>query len=195
MKIDLHSSFRVRARPMAAGGPGRYGAKPYDKREMRSAFAFLIALGLPFAFAGLWGLLQAPGKWLAHDTTGALFHAAAGCSLAVVGFGLIAGSLWARGKVERDAALAFAHPDEPWKWREDWQAGYVLDRPGNASIALFVFAVVWNAIALPVGILAFQAATAKHQPLAPVALLFPAAGLCLIAWALKLYLRAKAQGI
>jgi len=187
MKFEIHGSFRTSARPMAPGGPGKYGAKPFDKRETWNAFAFLVALGLPFSFAGLWGLSQAPGKWLSHDTTGALFHAAAGFAFTAVGVGLIAGSLWARGKVARDAALAFAHPDEPWKWREDWAAGHVLDRPGNASIAIGIFAFLWNAIALPVAIRGMHASL--------FVLLFPAAGLWLALWALRLHLRAKAQGI
>lgn len=189
MKFEIHGSFRA----SAPAGPGRYGAKPFDKRETWNAFALLIALGLPFAFAGLWGLAQAPGRWVAHDTTGALFHAAAGLAFTVVGIGLIGGSLWARGRVARDAALAFAHPDEPWKWREDWAAGYVLDRPGNASIAIAIFAVLWNAIALPCAVLGFQAT--RTNPYAWLSLLFPAAGAWLATWALRLHLRAKAQGV
>ena len=193
MKINLQGSFRVGTRPMVPSGPGRYGARPLDKRETWNAFAFLIALGLPFAFAGLWGLSQAPGKWLAHDTTGALFNATAGLAFALVGFGLIAGSLWARGRVARDAALAFAHPDEPWKWREDWAAGHVLDRSGNAAWAVGAFALVWNAIALPLSVRIVP--EARTNPFALFVLLFPAAGLWLVAWTLKLHGRAKAQGV
>ena len=115
-----------------------------NKHETWNALALLVALGLPFALAGLWGLAQARGRWVAHDTTGALFQAVVGLAFTVVGIGLIAGSLWARGRVAREAALAFAYPDEPWKWREDWAAGHVLDRRGNSRLVL-------DTVPVPVG--------------------------------------------
>ena len=53
-----------------------------NKHETWNALALLVALGLPFALAGLWGLAQARGRWVAHDTTGALYEPEAGLLMA-----------------------------------------------------------------------------------------------------------------
>jgi len=128
MKIRVNGSIRATGRrPMSEDTPGRYGARPFSDREMLGAFAFLVLFGLPFAAGGTWALVQAAVKLARGELRDGLMLGAMGTVFALVGFGLIAGSLWARGKVSVDAAAAFAHPDEPWKWRADWARGYGVD--------------------------------------------------------------------
>ena len=190
--------MRLRVEKSGGGAedtPGRYGARPFTDREMLGAFAFLVLFGLPFAAGGTWALVQAAVKLARGEMREALMLGAMGSAFALVGFGLIAGSLWARGKVSVDAAAAFAHPDEPWKWRADWARGYALDGGPKEAWGLAFFAVLWNLIAFPGGVLAFQAATAKGQGLAWIALLFPVVGALLAAQALTAFARAHKQGV
>jgi len=180
---------------MTEGTAGRYGARPFTDREMLGAFAFLVLFGLPFAAGGTWALIQAAVTLARGELREALMLGAMGAAFALVGFGLIAGSLWARGRVSVDAAAAFAHPDEPWKWRADWAKGHVLDGGPKEAWGVAFFAMLWNLIAFPGGVLAFQAASGKGQGLAWIALLFPAAGALLAARAINAFARARKQGV
>lgn len=180
---------------MTQDTPGRYGARPYSDREMWGAFAFLALFGLPFAAGGVLALAMVPAKWALHDYKSVVGLLGGGLTFGLVGFGLIFGSLYGRRKVALDAAAAFAHPDEPWKWRTDWAQGHALDGSVNTAWGIALFAMIWNLVAFPGGILAWQAATKQGQPYAAIALLFPAVGIWVALLAAQAFLRHRRYGV
>lgn len=180
---------------MTQNTPGRYGARPYTDREMWGAFALLALFGLPFAAGGVFALTMVPAKWALGDFKSVVGLVGAGVTFSLVGFGLMFGSLYGRRKVALDAAAAFAHPDEPWKWRADWAQGHALDGSVNAAWGIALFAVIWNLVAFPGGLLAWQAATKQGQPYAAIALLFPAVGIVVALLAAQAFLRHRRYGV
>jgi hypothetical protein len=63
-----------------------------------------------------------------------LFNTAFGCIFGSVGFGLLAGAVFARREARKLAATAEDAPaDEPWKARADWASGQIPQRGGTAA--------------------------------------------------------------
>ena len=192
--IHTRGNGRPAPRPMTENTPGRYGARPYTGRETWGALLFLALFGLPFAACGVWALTGVPGKWAHGDVRDALVLAAAGLAFALVGFGLMVGAAFGRGKLDIDAKAAWDHPDEPWKWRPDWAEGHVLDGGKNDALGRVVFAVLWNLVALPAGWLGWEQGVKQGLALAAIALLFPAVGAGLAVWAARGVIRVRRFG-
>jgi hypothetical protein len=82
----------------------------------------------------------------------------------------------ARGGAE--AAIS----DKPWLLRREW-AGPEIRSGGGAKIA-WIMAVLWNAIAVPIGVMGVLEFLDGNKP-AAVALLFPLVGAGLLTWAIR----------
>lgn len=99
--------------------------------------------------------------------------------LGIGGVGLI-GRRWGR----RSRKLARAHPDEPWLHNPDWAEGIL--RPSSLDIWAAItkpLAIYWNAVSLPVAVVAFPALVGPHWGAAALNMLYPLAGAGLIALA------------
>lgn len=95
----------------------------------------------------------------------------------------VGGSLaWFGLRARRKTAAAPFAVDRPWLLRPEW-AGPAIRSGGGAKIA-WVMTVLWNAIAVPIGILGTLEFLGGNRP-AAFALLFPLVGAGLLTWALR----------
>ena len=85
------------------------------------------------------------------------------------------------------------HPGKPWLWREDWAHGTIKDTNKGGAIAIWVFAVLWNAISIPAAFAARPELT-KGNLAALLVLLFPLIGIILLITAIYLTLRMMTFG-
>jgi hypothetical protein len=102
----------------------------------------LVFFGLPFAIVGAALMLMA-----LFGAKGTLFLF--GTPFAVVGGSVVAWGLFSLRAGREFSTLVEAHPDEPWRWRKDWNQGLVSDNPGFA----LVVGVILTAIVDFLGIL------------------------------------------
>jgi Protein of unknown function (DUF3592) len=110
------------------------------------------------------------------------------------GFGLLAGSLSGRRKARVEAALAAAHPDEPWLQKQDWSEGKVVSSNRTTMVFSLAIAAFWNVIAAPLLFILPGEVLGKGNWLALIGLIFPIVGLGLIAWAVYSVLRWRKFG-
>ncbi len=108
-----------------------------------------------------------------------------GAIFGAVGLGVFVGGVvgLARGGAARKRARSF--PDEPWRWREDWERGAVKARNRAAAAGMLVFSVFWSGF---VGFVLAMALANRGQVPAPawfVLGLFQLVGLGLLAWAVR----------
>src|SRR5450755_2281075 len=74
-------------------------------------------------------------------------------------------------------ALKAEYPDKPWMWREDWAKSAIRDSSRATTIGLWVFTLIWNAIAIPVTLNARPGIS--ENPLALILYIFPLVGVIL----------------
>jgi len=99
-----------------------------------------------------------------------------------VGFGLIIGGVVGARALKREQQLAANHPDEPWRWRSQWQGGVVVSDDRNRLLGLGLFALLWNLISAPIPFILYGEWQRGNQG-ALVALLFPLTGAVLaVVW-------------
>jgi hypothetical protein len=75
--------------------------------------------------------------------------------------------------------------DPPWKLREDWARGRIVSSGKPIAIGAWIFAGVWNALSLPVLILLVNEWMKSGDQRLLVGMLFPAIGLGLLLWAIR----------
>jgi hypothetical protein len=158
--------------------------------------AWHALFGLPFAGFGLGAMALGVGQLRGGSTPLGVFGLAFGALFTAVGVGLIwavrAGLRDERGSEERRAL----HPDEPWRWSGRWDDPR-LHSMGRAGVAaLWVFALLWNAIASPTLVMLLPRALAEERwGTAAGILLFPAIGLLLVANAARATLQRRRFGV
>ncbi len=101
------------------------------------------------------------------------------------GAGMIAGGLYMRRNAKRRAALAAAHPDEPWMQNEHWARGRIPAGAGVKAIILWCLALFWNGISGPVFYFVVIGAVKEGHYWALVFALFPLIGLLLLYAAIR----------
>jgi hypothetical protein len=123
--------------------------------------------------------------------------------LPLLGFGLVFTtiplfSMSVVGKTLRDLRVAQAaqatNPSEPWRWRQEWADGVMVDRQGQPVVPLWILAVFWNLICFPVMLLVPFKLDAEHAPMF-VAVLFPLIGIGLLCTAIYLTIRRRKFGL
>jgi hypothetical protein len=107
-----------------------------------------------------------------------------------VGFGLMIGARYGAKKAARERERAALHPNEPWRWREDWAAGAIESSTRASAYAVAGFAVFWNLVSLPVALIV-PGEVASGNFAALIALIFPLVGAALAAWAVRAWLRMR----
>lgn len=100
---------------------------------------------------------------------------------------LVVRKAWLRHREAQQ--LRAQHPSEPWLWRRDWASRTSTDKSHQYSWLLWLFAVAWNLITLPV--LFLMRSEIERQPLFYVFLLFPLAGAGMILAAIYQTLRRR----
>jgi hypothetical protein len=97
-------------------------------------------------------------------------------------------------RARRRAATEAAHPAEPWKWRPDWAAGEVRSSSRAALLGVSLFALFWNLVTAPALFAAWPKLLEAPRPAMLVMLVFPAAGVALLAAAAYQFARWRKYG-
>lgn len=161
----------VRAHDVAAGLLGIFG------------LAFL----LPGAFLIVEGVRRALGGESLSD---AVPIALGGLAFAAFGAGALGLAFHALRNGQR---LRVEHPDEPWRRVPGWAEGIIRSGDRGTVIALWLVAVVWNAVAGPL-LFVVPEEVADGNHLALIGLIFPLVGLGLVVWAVRTSLRWRKFG-
>jgi len=77
-------------------------------------------------------------------------------------------------------AIHRQYPDRPWMWKAEWAAGRIRHRAMGNAVAMIVFAVFWNSIAMPAAFLMWTREPREDWPVLLLISLFPLVGLILI---------------
>ena len=161
----------------------------------RQAMGCVVLFLLPFAASGTFCAVKAVRLAHAGVWPDAIFLGVGALAFGGVGFGGLAGMRVAYRRMKEAEALQASHPKEPWLWRRDWASGRIEDTTQNTLLAAWIFATLWNLISGPSAYLGVRAALYEGKPAAFMALLFPLAGMWLLARAIKATLRYRKYGI
>ncbi len=96
-------------------------------------------------------------------------------------------------RANKQAELQDLYPDEPWKWRADWQNNTIKASNGPLRWFATVFAIFWNLVSLPLWFV-IPAEVAKGNYEALIAVLFPIVGIGVIIWAIRSWRQYKIFG-
>lgn len=110
------------------------------------------------------------------------------------GFGLLAAAIYGTKINRENEALQQQYPQEPWRWKKEWDTGVIHSHGKAKMIGMLVFACFWNLVSLPVVIIALWEEIPKGNYVALIALLFPAVGLGLAAVAVYFVLQWRRYG-
>jgi hypothetical protein len=94
----------------------------------------------------------------------------------------------------RERALKARFPEEPWRWREDWDQGFVVKSAENGPVGAWFAALVTLGIGGLATGLAWHDLMGGKEPLLWLVLIFPVLGLGLLLRALLVTARALKYG-
>lgn len=147
---------------------------------------FFFIFGLPFASFGVWAYLQAFRLVGAPPANQSFWYSFMfGTIFSAIGFGLMFLGVAGNRKYSRLLQVRAEHPSEPWLWRNDWAAGRVKSNTKGSMVTAWVFAVFWNMVAWPPTILALPNALREKGASSLFLLIFPAAGIVLLIYAIR----------
>jgi hypothetical protein len=153
-------------------------------------FGCASALALPLIMSGI-GFITA-----AIYTNDKAFGFVGALMVAVATAALIAA--WTTGKrMARVVEIRRQHPNEPWKWRDDWASGVIRENTSGTT-GLWIFSIFWIAVCSPV--LFFMGGEVRRGNLLRgnvpllIAILFPLVGLALMGVAAYMTLRQRKYG-
>lgn len=166
---------------------------PYSNEDRGRWFATgCIALFmLPFVGAG--AFFMAEGFREVRHRSAGVWGILVGGLLAVFGVTFAAMAFIAVRKASARAQRARQFPSQPWLWRQDWIDRRVAESPGRTIGFLWVFAIVWCAISVPMAVGFFRLAAMRPFLLIPVVFL-PLLGFVLVCSAAFSSLRAMKFG-
>ena len=166
------------------------GSKPGDV----FATGFLVLFSLPFAGFGVAALAKGIRSLIAGEVMNGVFLSIFGLIFGGIGFGLLAGLVFASKAKKRTDAIKAAHPGEPWLWKDQWAGGCIRSSTKAAMFAACGFAGFWNLISMTVcaGVIPAELKKGNHKVL--FALIFPAIGVGLLVWAAREIVRWKKFG-
>jgi hypothetical protein len=149
---------------------------------------------LPFCAVGVGGFIAGIGQLSGDDPKRGAFLMLFSLIFGGVGFGLLYAA-WRGHKVEQELArLRAERPGEPWITRADWVSGRIKCSSKTGMWAMWVFALIWNAISWPV-VFAVPGELAKGNKPILIALIFPAVGIGFIIAAILATMRYRKFGI
>ena len=147
---------------------------------------FFFIVGLPFAGFGLWAYLQAFQLVAAPAANQNFWYPFLfGTIFSGIGFGFMVLGVAGNRKYSRLLQLQAEHSTEPWLWREDWAAGRVKSNTKGSMVTAWVFAIFWNLISWMVTIFALPGAIREKGASSLFLLVFPAAGIVLLVYAIR----------
>ncbi len=163
-------------------------------KSTNQAFGCISLFLLPFAMVGLFTAGSGVLRGLQGNWPEAVMLILFGMVFAGFAAAFMAAMVVGRNKLREQERRRQAHPDQPWLWRPEWATGRIPDTTRSTLWASWLFALLWNLISIPVGVLGARTAWQEGQPAAYVALLFPLIGLGLLARAVRTTLRHRRYG-
>jgi hypothetical protein len=155
--------------------------------------AVLTAFGLPFLGMGLFAafsFLGAANQPLAERIGAAVFASV----FAIIGAGLIFGSLYGYSLQKKQSEVELANPSWPWLWRTDWAASRVESKNKKSAIGLWVAAILVNMLSLPVSLFAISQGLRTPDPKLIIPAAFEAIGLVVLFAAVRATIRFERFG-
>jgi hypothetical protein len=151
----------------------------------KAVAAFFFVFGLPFAVFGVWAFSQAiPLIGAPVGSQSFWYPMMFGVIFSGIGFGLIFLAIAGSRRYSHQLEIEAQHPDEPWLWRDDWAAGRVKSKTETNMVTCWVFAIFWNLISWTVTVFGLPAAMKQKGSGAYFLLVFPAAGILLLIYAI-----------
>lgn len=160
----------------------------------RFVLGFVKFLGTPLCLAALLAAMVAfirarDGQWE---------QAALAASIALGCGGAGSGAIWwvrfhARAP-DPSERLRAANPGAPWMWREDWARGEVRTSARRDSNRLTVIAIAWCVATFPILFIVPHRAIRSADYFAIPSLIFPLAGVVMLAWAMRMRRRVREYG-
>ena len=155
--------------------------------------AVLTVFGLPFLGMGLFAafsFLGAANQPLAERIGAAVFASV----FAIIGAGLIFGSLYGYSLQKKQSEVELANPSWPWLWRTDWAASRVESKNKKSAIGLWVAAILVNMLSLPVSLFAISQGLTTPDPTLIIPAAFEAVGLIVLCAAVRATIRFERFG-
>ncbi len=160
----------------------------------RFVLGFVKFLGTPSCIAAILAAMVAftrarDGRWEQAALAAAIALACGGS-----GFGAI---WWVRFHArapDSSERLRAANPGAPWMWREDWACAEVRTSARRDANRLTIFAIAWCAATFPILFIVPHRAIRSADYFAIPSLIFPLAGVVMIAWAMRLRRRFREYG-
>src|SRR5436305_4196556 len=110
-----------------------------------------MLFALPFVVFGLMALIQGVRRY--DGTINTVMPIIVGSIFTAVGLLILFAARFGSASAAKKEELQQQNPSKPWMWREDWATGVIKDNSKGAVIGLWIFAILWNAIATPVSLL------------------------------------------
>ena len=110
------------------------------------------------------------------------------------GVGFLLLSILSMRKHEAQQALEESYPEDPWRWKTEWQDGRI-ESTGKAQFVMpAVMAAIWNLVSAPLAFLIPREVLDNGNKLALVGLIFPVVGIGLAVWAVRAFVRWRKFG-
>jgi hypothetical protein len=77
-------------------------------------------------------------------------------------------------EADAEEARRAQFPDQPWKWKTEWQKPFIDSQSKTTAIGLWIFAIFWNAISIPAAWIILH--DAHREKAANLILIFPLVG-------------------
>ncbi len=171
--------------------PRRAPLKTYPERFVPG---FIKFLGTPLSIAALLAAMVA----VTRASEGNWERVALAASIAIACAGAGIGAIWwvrlhARG-VDPSERLRAANPDAPWMWREDWAAGEVRTSTKRDANRLTIIAIAWCVATFPILFIVPHRALRNADYFSLPSLIFPAIGVVMLMWAMRMRRRVREYG-
>ena len=162
-------------------------------KPSKAGVVAVSVFGLPFLGMGLFAaytFLNAPNQPLAARIGGAIFASV----FAMIGGGLIFGSLYGYSLQKEKARQESANPESPWLWRQDWAALRVESKNKSSVIGWWVAAVLVNMLSLPMSLGSISKGLSTQDPTYIIPAAFGLVGLLVLFGAIRATIRLKRFG-
>lgn len=160
-----------------------------DPDRGRAVAAGCVSIfALPFLIAGVSIIRQAIGE-LRHRSSDGIVLLVMGILFTVIAVGMALAAFFAIRHSMGRSRLREQSPMQPWLWRDDWAARRIVETSTHLAPALWVFALVWNAITIPLVIALLRLMLFKPV-LAVVVVVLPIIGLTILCGALYVSMRS-----
>ena len=125
----------------------------FDAEKGRWFLGGCVAVfALPFAIGGV-NILTAGIRALHRGEGSAPVLLAIGTGFTALSVAFVALIAFAMRQAQAAARRRNLNPMQPWLWRDDWAARRVAEANPRGRAALLIFALMWNAITIPIAVL------------------------------------------